>query len=51
MADERPNVTVIYQEAKPTTPGLGAILLELFVFLLAAGLVALVAGGGCMVFM
>lgn len=48
--DDRPNVTVIYQPAKQPGPGLGAILLELFVFLLAAGVIALVAGGGCMLF-
>lgn len=45
--DDRPNVTVVYQTAPAAGPGLGAVLLELFVFLLAAGLVALVAGGGC----
>ena len=41
---EKPNVTVIYQDAPSRGPGLGAVLVELlfFVFLLGAG--ALVAG-------
>ena len=42
MAD-KPNVTVIYQEAKSPGPGLGAVLLELLVFIALAFLV----GGGC----
>jgi hypothetical protein len=42
MAD-KPNVTVIYQEAKASTPTFGAVLLELLVFLA----LAFVVGGGC----
>ena len=33
---EKPNVTVIYQDAKPSGVGLGAVLLELIVFLAIA---------------
>lgn len=47
MADERPNVTVVYQTTPAAGPGLGAVLLELFCFLIMVGLVALFAGGGC----
>jgi hypothetical protein len=47
MAD-KPNVTVIFQDAPAKGPTFGAVLLELFVFLLVAGVIALLAGGGCM---
>ena len=40
---DKPNVTVIYQEAKASTPGLGAILLELIVFVV----LVFVVGGAC----
>lgn len=40
---EKPNVTVIYQEARAPGPTLGAVLLELIVFLAMAFLI----GGGC----
>jgi len=43
---EKPNVTVIYQEAKSPAPGLGAILIELVVFVLFVCLVGLVVGAG-----
>ena len=46
--NERPNVTVVYQDARPQTPGAGAVLVEVVVFLALAGGVALVVGGGCM---
>jgi len=42
--NERPNVTVIYQDPKPATPGLGAVLLELMFFFFMAGVIALIAG-------
>lgn len=35
---DKPNVTVIYQEAPSKAPGLGAILLELIGFALFLGL-------------
>lgn len=44
---EKPNVTVIYQDVKAPGPSFGAVLLELIVFLAAAGVIALIAGGGC----
>lgn len=46
--NERPNVTVVYQDASPRTPSAGAVLGEVIVFLLLAGGVAVLAGGGCM---
>jgi len=51
MSDSKPNVTVIYQEAKTPGPGFFAVLLELLTFLALAGLVAFVAGGGCRMMM
>ena len=45
--DKKPNVTVIYQDAKPSTPGFGAVLLEVVVFVAILTGVALLAGGGC----
>jgi len=47
MADERPNVTVVYQTAPAAGPGLGRVLLELITFLALLGLAVLIAGGGC----
>lgn len=44
MAD-KPNVTVIYQDAKPSTPGLGDIIRELFATVLIIGVIALFSGG------
>ena len=47
MADDRPNVQVIYTQAPSKSPGLLAILVELIVFVLflvAAGLLAGVMG-------
>lgn len=49
--NDRPNVTVVYQDARPQTPGAGAVLGEVIVFLLLAGGIALVAGGGCMMWL
>jgi len=46
--EERPNVTVIYQAPTASTPGLGAIIIELLAFFAAAGLIAL--AGGCAMF-
>lgn len=43
MSDNRPNVTVVYQDAKAPGPTLGAVLVE-FVFFLV---LVLVIGGGC----
>lgn len=41
--NERPNITVVYEQ-KTTTPGVGAVLIELISFFLMAGLIALVIG-------
>lgn len=43
--EERPNVTVIYQTPASSSPGLGAIIIELVVFFFAAGIITLI--GGC----
>ena len=44
---EKPNVTVIYQDAPTSGPGLGAVIVEAFAFLAMMGFFALMAGGGC----
>lgn len=44
--NEKPNVTVIYQDAPQRAPGPGAILLELIAFVLFVILVGLIVGGG-----
>lgn len=43
MAD-KPNVTVIYQDAKPSLPSIGAIVVEAAIFLVFV----FVIGGGCL---
>ncbi len=45
--DDRPNVTVIYQDAPASGPGLGAVIVEAFAFLAMLAFFALLAGGGC----
>lgn len=47
MSDDKANVTVIYQPAKPSGPGLGAVIVEALAFLAMLGFAALLAGGGC----
>ncbi len=42
--NERPNVTVIYQESPSSTPSVGRVLLELLFFFFMAGVIALLAG-------
>jgi hypothetical protein len=43
--EERPNVTVIYQTPASAPATLGAVIIELLVFCLVAGVIAL--AGGC----
>jgi hypothetical protein len=45
---EKPNVTVIYQEARAPGATFSAVLVELLIFLAAVGGIALLAGSGCM---
>lgn len=47
MANDRPNVTVVFQDAPTKGPTFGAVLLELLFFLALVGGIALLAGGGC----
>lgn len=42
----KPNVTVIYQEAPAQTPGLVAVLVELLAFLVFLGLAAVLGSCG-----
>lgn len=51
MNNNRPTVTVVYQDAAPSAPGFGAVFVEVIVFLALMGGVALIAGGGCMMWM
>lgn len=41
---DKPNVTVIYQDAPSKGPGLGAVIVEGLFFLAVLGIAALVAG-------
>ena len=43
---EKPNVTVIYQEAKASGPGLGAVIVEALAFAAFLGLAAIVGSCG-----
>ena len=45
--DDRPNVQVIFTSKPAPGPSFGAVLVELIVFLAVAGVIALIAGGGC----
>lgn len=39
MAD-KPQITVIYQDGKPTLPKAGTVILELIIFLAIGGIIA-----------
>lgn len=42
--NERPNITVIYEQSSSSAPGLGAILVELIFFLFMVGVIGLISG-------
>jgi len=44
MREDRPNVTVVYQDAPQRAPGLGAVIVEALFFLAVLGIAAMVAG-------